>query len=122
MLATLRHLLAHWGVGAGPPAQPRTRPPSAFPQRASDAAPAGRPHRLPPTHPAPARQPHPPPSRRIVPYARRGEVAVDQLPLPRAQHAEPAFDEFSRNWDAACAEAHKTGESPKLMKVIGSAP
>jgi hypothetical protein len=49
---------------------------------------------------------------RIVPAARRGEVEVSDLPLPSNQQAEPAFQEFDKNWDEAVA----AGE-PKLMKV-----
>lgn len=49
---------------------------------------------------------------RIVPAARRGEVDVSDLPLPSEQQAEPAFQEFDRNWDEAVAAG-----DPKLMKV-----
>jgi hypothetical protein len=37
---------------------------------------------------------------------------VSDLPLPSNQQAEPAFQEFDKNWDEAVAN----GE-PKLMKV-----
>jgi ATP-binding cassette subfamily C (CFTR/MRP) protein 1 len=52
----------------------------------------------------------------VVPSARRGEVTVDELPLPSAQQAEPAFEEFDRNWEEALRSA-PNGENPKLMKV-----
>ena len=58
-----------------------------------------------------------PPSSRIVPAARRGEVTVDELPLPADQHAEPAFAVLSKNWEEATLAGAKSGQSPKLLKV-----
>jgi hypothetical protein len=49
---------------------------------------------------------------RVVPAARRGEVEVSDLPLPSNQQAEPAFEEFDKNWNEAVAAGN-----PKLMKV-----
>jgi hypothetical protein len=49
-----------------------------------------------------------------VPAARRGEVDVQDLPLPSNQHAEASFEEFDKNWNEATS---KTGDKPSLMKV-----
>ena len=69
--------------------------------------------------PTPARPPCPPSpaDRRIVPAARRGEVAVEDLPLPSAQQAEPAYAELNKNWSNAVTEAQAAGKEPKLLKV-----
>jgi hypothetical protein len=56
-----------------------------------------------------------------VPAARRGDVTVEQLPLPQKQHAEPAYEEFQAAWDKATAEAEAKGEHPKLLRVRGDA-
>lgn len=65
--------------------------------------------------------PTPPPPRRfrrrIVPAARRGEVEVEDLPLPSNQQAEPAYEELSRNWETAVLEGAKSGKQPSLLKV-----
>lgn len=54
----------------------------------------------------------------IVPAARRGEVAVEDLPLPERQQAEPAYEELNTKWEAAVAAANKEGDKPpKLLKV-----
>lgn len=42
---------------------------------------------------------------------------MEQLPLPSDQQAEPAYDEFSRNWDEEVAKEKGSGKQPKLMKV-----
>ncbi|KAL4427322.1 hypothetical protein ABPG77_003231 [Micractinium sp. CCAP 211/92] len=56
---------------------------------------------------------------RIVPAARRGEVAVEDLPLPERQQAEPAYEELNTKWEAAVASANKEGANPpKLLKVL----
>ncbi len=56
--------------------------------------------------------------RRVVPAARRGDITVDELPLPHEQQSEPAFEEFDRNWE----QAKKENSKPKLMKVSTPAP
>ncbi len=53
----------------------------------------------------------------MVPAARKGKVTVDELPLPEQQQAEPAYEEFNKNWEDAVAEAKTNGTQPKLMKV-----
>lgn len=58
--------------------------------------------------------------RRVVPAARKGKLSVEQLPLPEAQQAEPAFEEFDAKWEEAVAESKATGKPPSLMRV--SAP
>lgn len=54
---------------------------------------------------------------RVVPPARRGELAVEDLPLPEKQQADPAYAEFIKNWDAAVAKGKASGKPPTLMRV-----
>lgn len=53
----------------------------------------------------------------MVPRARRGEVTVEELPLPSTQQAEPAFEELSAKWETAVLESAKSGKKPSLLKV-----
>ncbi|KAI8468106.1 MAG: hypothetical protein J3K34DRAFT_479395 [Monoraphidium minutum] len=55
---------------------------------------------------------------KIVPFARKGDIEVEELPLPPEQLAEPAVEEFTANWEAHVAEAKRKGVEPKLMKVL----
>ncbi|GAB4815837.1 hypothetical protein N2152v2_002883 [Parachlorella kessleri] len=55
---------------------------------------------------------------RIVGPARRGELTVEELPLPKNQTAEVAVEDFNKNWEAALAASKETGKPPKLMKVL----
>ena len=49
--------------------------------------------------------------------ARRGELTVEELPLPEKQTAEVAVEDFNKNWEAALAASKESGKPPKLMKV-----
>nr|AXF41555.1 HLA3 protein [Chlorella sp. ArM0029B] len=55
---------------------------------------------------------------RVVPAARKGTLTVDDLPLPDAQQAEPAYNELRTNWENAVAASGKDGKQPKLLKVL----
>jgi hypothetical protein len=70
----------------------------------------------PPAAPEARAQPSrtPPPRRRILPAAGKGDVEVEDLPLPAEQLAEAAFQEFDKNWEEAQTKA---GGKPSLMKV-----
>lgn len=56
-----------------------------------------------------------------MPRARKGQLEVEDLPLPKAQRAEPAYEEFTANWEAEVEAAAKAGTPPKLMRVGGGA-
>jgi ABC-type multidrug transport system fused ATPase/permease subunit len=55
---------------------------------------------------------------KVVPAARRGEVTVEELPLPKAQQAEPCYQELTANWEKAVLESSKSGKQPSLRKVL----
>jgi hypothetical protein len=54
---------------------------------------------------------------RIVPAAKKGNLTVEELPLPSPQRAEVAVEEFMKNWEAALVDSKSTGKQPKLLKV-----
>lgn len=55
----------------------------------------------------------------MVPSARRGDLTVDDLPLPDRQQAEPAYEELNQKWEEAVQVAGKGGKQPRLLKVRG---
>jgi hypothetical protein len=58
------------------------------------------------------------PSRRIIPLARAGNIAAEELPLPDDQMAEVAYEAFDKNWNAALAECEKNPNGPKQPKLF----
>lgn len=55
---------------------------------------------------------------KIVPAARKGDVTVQDLPLPRDQMSQEAYDLFNTNWEEHVAQAKADGVEPSLKKVL----
>lgn len=54
--------------------------------------------------------------------ARKGDVEVQELPLPADQHAEEAYAEFIKDWEARVAASKNDNKPPSLMKVRARLP
>jgi hypothetical protein len=55
---------------------------------------------------------------KVVKEGRKGEIVLENLPLPAEQGAEVAYSQFQTNWEAAC-KGGKPNFRSALFKTFG---